>query len=193
VPSPEEVAAAVSRNVRRLRTARGWTLDVLAARSGVSKGMLVQIEQDRTNPSLGTLTRIAEAYGVTLGALVELTLAPVVRRVRGDEAVDLWRGAGGSHGRLLFGSSTRPHVELWRWSLATGVGHDADAHQPGTQEVLHVEGGTLTLFVDGDPHEIPAGDSVSFTADRPHSYRNDGDAPLTFVMVVQPPAGADEG
>ena len=52
---PAEVAGAVALNLRRLRTSRQWSLDTLAARSGVSKGMLVQLEGARTNPSLGTL------------------------------------------------------------------------------------------------------------------------------------------
>ena len=53
--------------VRRLRTAKGWSLDQLAARSGVSKGMLVHLEQARTNPSLGTLCKVAETLGIPDG------------------------------------------------------------------------------------------------------------------------------
>ena len=39
---------------------RRWTLEQLAARSGVSKGMVVQIEQGRTHPSIGTQSKVAE-------------------------------------------------------------------------------------------------------------------------------------
>src|SRR5215831_19499780 len=79
--SPEAVAAAVARNTRRLRHARGWSLDQLAQRSGVSKGMLVHLEAARTNPSLGTLCKVAETLDVSLAGLVELHEAPVVRVV----------------------------------------------------------------------------------------------------------------
>ena len=68
---PAEVAGAVALNLRRLRTSRQWSLDTLATRSGVSKGMLVQLEAARTNPSLGTLCRVAEALSVSLTALIE--------------------------------------------------------------------------------------------------------------------------
>lgn len=36
--------AAIARNVRAARGSRGWSLDALAARSGVSKGVLVTLE-----------------------------------------------------------------------------------------------------------------------------------------------------
>ena len=71
MPTSEAVAAAVARNTRRLRTERGWSLDQLAHRSGVSKGMLVHLEQARTNPSLGTLCKVAETLGVSLAGLIE--------------------------------------------------------------------------------------------------------------------------
>src|SRR5689334_7193159 len=100
---PDAVAEAVAANVRRERAARGFSLDALAARSGVSKGMLVQIERGGTNPSIGTLCRVASALGVTLPRLVEAVEAPAVRLVRATEAAVLWRGRAGGAGRLLAG------------------------------------------------------------------------------------------
>ena len=189
MPEPEAVAAAVARNVRRLRRARGWTLDTLAARSGVSKGMLVGIEGGRTNPSIGTLCRVAEAFDANLGLLVELDETPVVRRVRADEAVRLWRGASPeSEGLLLMGSDRGEHLELWEWRIAAGDAHAGDPHPGGTREFLYVLEGALTLDVDAERLHVPAGELLAFDADRPHRYANDGDRPLRFVMLVaQPP------
>src|SRR5262249_55328745 len=104
VPDPQVVARAIARNVRRLRTNRGYTLDELASRAGVSRGMVIQIEQDRTNPSVGTLTRIADALGASIAQLVEVTDAPAVRVVPAAEAVPLWRGRRGGVG----GAPARP-------------------------------------------------------------------------------------
>lgn len=194
MPDPELVAAAVARNVRRLRTERAWTLDVLASRSGVSKGMLIQVEQARTNPSLGTLCRIAEAIGVSLARLVELDEAPAVRVVTADQAAVLWRSAAGSAASLLVGSDRSEHLELWDWSLAAGDVHRTDPHSPGTQELLHVTAGVLGLEVDGRLHRVEAGGAAAFQADRPHAYRNDGAVPVRLTMaVVQPQSDLDPG
>ena len=88
--------STIARNVRALRSQHGWTLDELSGRSGVSKGMLVQIEQNRTDPSIGTLSRIAEAFGESLASLVELGQSPTVWLVAPDQAVELWHGRPGS-------------------------------------------------------------------------------------------------
>jgi transcriptional regulator with XRE-family HTH domain len=193
MPSPEAVAAAVARNTRRVRTARGWSLDQLATRSGVSKGMLVHLEQARTNPSLGTLCKVSETLGVSLAALVELHEAPVVRVVQPDEVVRLWHSDAGSFGDLLVGSDERDHLELWHWTLAAGDAHGAEAHATGTREMVHVVSGTLTVEVDGVPHAVPAGGAALFHADRPHAYRNDGRGAVSLVMVVlQPDADLEE-
>lgn len=193
MPDSEVVAAAVARNTRRLRTARGWSLDHLASRSGVSKGMLVHLEQARTNPSLGTLCKICETFGVSLASLVELHEAPVVRVVRPSETVELWTGKAGSSGKLLVGSEERDHVELWRWVLAPGDELRSDAHADGTRELLHVVDGTLTLVVDEVTHTVAASGAALFHADRPHVYRNEHKRQVRFVMVVlQPDADLDE-
>src|SRR5512139_1391758 len=118
MPTSGEVAAAVAHNTRRLRTLRGWSLDRLAARSGVSKGMLVHLEQARTNPSLGTLCKVAETLGISLAGLVEPPEAVTVRIVEPAEVVRLWTSDGGSVGDLLVGSDERDHLELWHWTLA---------------------------------------------------------------------------
>jgi len=191
--TPEDVAAAVARNTRRLRTARGWSLDRLAQRSGVSKGMLVQLEGARTNPSLGTLCKLAETLGVSLAGLVELHEAPAVRVVRPDEVARLWASEAGSAGDLLVGSDERDHLELWHWTLAPGDRHDSDAHARGTREMMHVLAGEMILTVDGSDHVVRSGGAAMFVADIDHAYRNDGAVPVELVMVVlQPDADLDE-
>lgn len=193
MPDPEEVAAAIARNARELRNEREWSLDHLASRSGVSKGMLVQIEQARTNPSIATLCRIADAFGVNLAQLVELTDTASVRVVAADEVVRLWLGEKGSSGDLLLGTDRSEHVEMWRWHLAPGDAHLSDGHLVGTRELLAVLSGTLTLEVADEPHEVKAGGAVLFEADGPHVYRNAHKKPLDLVLVVVQPASVEPG
>lgn len=182
------VSAAIARNVRTLRTAHGWSLDVLSQRSGVSKGLLVQIEQGGSNPSIGTLTRICEALDVTIAQLVDLGELPAVRLVREREAVTLWRD-GRSHADLLLGMERREHIELWTWRLEPGAEYRADAHAAGTREMLHVVAGSLRLVVEGSAYDLDAGDSVLFSADRAHTYAGTGSEGTRFHMVVvMPPA-----
>ena len=74
-----DLAGALARTLQSLRAERGWSLDQLAARSGVSKGVLVALEQARSNPNLATLARISDAFGVPVTYLVDVPAEPSVR------------------------------------------------------------------------------------------------------------------
>ena len=191
MPLPEEVNAAVGRNVRAGRTRLAWSLEELAARSGVSKGMLHQVEQARTNPSIATICRLADALGVTVASLVEAPEVPSARVVRADQAIQLWNGEPGSSHRLLVGSGTREQVELWDARLAPGDGYQGEPHPAGTRELLLVIDGELTMDVDGVPHLVGPGDAIAFVADCAHAYRNAGDIPVRFTMAVVHAAKAE--
>jgi transcriptional regulator with XRE-family HTH domain len=184
VPEPEVVTVAVGRNVRSERSRKAWTLDDLAARSGVSKGMLVQVEQARSNPSIATICRLATALGVSVASLVEAPEVPATRIVQADEGIVLWTGKPGSSSTLLVGSGTREQVELWDVRMAPDDGYRGEPHPPGTRELLLVIDGELTLEVDGVEYRVPEGGATAFVADRPHAYRNKGEKPLRLSMTV---------
>lgn len=178
------IGESVARTVRSLRAAHAWSLDQLATRSGVSKGVLVALEQGRGNPSLGTLVRISEALGVPLTRLVQVDDEPTVRIFPPGRHVPLWQGPSGGVGVLLAGSDPRPSVELWKWEMHPGEPHQSESHTTGTKEIAYVEEGTLTLSVDGREHLIGAGTAAVFPGDRPHAYGNDGETVCRFILAV---------
>jgi transcriptional regulator with XRE-family HTH domain len=178
---------SLARNVRRWRTERGFTLDVLAARAGVSRGMLIQIEQARTNPSLGTVVKIGDALGISLTTLLDFEQGPRVRVVPAGQAVRMWHTDAGSFSRLLAGAEAPGPLELWEWRLMPGEQSPSDPHPAGTVELLHVVTGELTLTVDGTEHRVPAGASAAFDADAPHVYGNRGASPVEMVLAVSVP------
>jgi transcriptional regulator with XRE-family HTH domain len=187
--SVEEITAAVALHVRALRTGRGWSLDELSGRSSVSKGMLVQIEAARTNPSIGTLARIADAFGVTVGRLLQPANDRSVHLSDITEAPVLWRGGRGGAGRLLRGLTDPDFVELWDWRFAPHERYEAEDHQPGTRELCHVLLGELVITVDGVDHTVLAGQTLDFRSDRLHVYRNLTDATARMMMVICIPPG----
>ncbi|MGR6321608.1 cupin domain-containing protein [Micromonospora soli] len=183
------VTSAVARQVRELRAARGWSFEELAGRSGVSKGMLVQIEGARTNPSIGTLCRVADAFGVSIAQLLEPAEERRVRISATADAPVLWRGDQGGTARLLNGVGEPDLVELWEWRLEPGERHDSPDHPRGSREMLHVLVGAVTVTVDGVDHDVRAGHTIEFHADQEHGYRTAGEEPARLVMVVVTPSG----
>lgn len=75
VPSnPDPLLLAFGLEVRRRRDALGWSLDVLAGRTGLSRTMLIGIEHGRRNPSLKTLVAVANALEVSPAEMLAAAL-----------------------------------------------------------------------------------------------------------------------
>src|SRR6201987_884008 len=158
-----DLTSAVARTLQALRADRGWSLDQLAARSGVSKGVLVALEQGRSNPNLATLARIGDAFGVPVTLLVDLGGEPAIRVSSPDASRVLWRGPSGGTGTIIGATDPPWAVELWRWEVMPGEEFGGDAHAPATREMVWVEAGRLTLTVAGGRDGVApgAGDRVT--------------------------------
>jgi transcriptional regulator with XRE-family HTH domain len=184
----DSVARAIGARVRHGRSSRGWTLDQLAERSGVSRRMLVSIEQGAANPSIATLLLVSDALGIGLPALVELDDSPGLRVTRAGTAPVLWRGKLGGRAVLVAGTEPPDVTELWDWTLGPGESHSSPAHAAGTRELLVVLDGQIELRVGQHAEVLATGDSASFAGDLPHGYVNASTARAgRFALTVFEP------
>jgi transcriptional regulator with XRE-family HTH domain len=182
-----DLASAIGRRVKQERNSRSWTLDQLAAFAGVSRRMLVSVEQGAVNPSVGTLLRLSDALGIGLPALVEPPEPKSVKVTRQGEAAALWSGAAGGLGVLVAGTAPPNVVELWDWTLGPGDRHASEAHSTGTKELIHVLAGSITVEIVGQTVSLDPGDAVSFPGDIDHAYANPGTEPARFSLAVFEP------
>ena len=188
---PRRVEAALAHNLREWRSRRGWSQAELAARADLSKGMLAQIEQSQTNPSIATLCKLANALGVALPRLVEVADEPAIRRVARDDVAWLWHGRGkGSAAGLVGGIESPVPVELWDWTMGAKDAYDALAHPAGTREIVYALEGQVLITIEGVEVRIAAGEGAVFQADRAHRYAATGGRAARFVMVVMEPITA---
>src|SRR5579871_1235604 len=80
-----DLAPVVGRNLRKLRTQRGLSLERLAKGSGVSRAMLGQIELGQSAPTINVLWKIARALGIPFSALITNRAARSEERRVGKE------------------------------------------------------------------------------------------------------------
>ncbi|MEU0248260.1 helix-turn-helix transcriptional regulator [Streptomyces sp. NPDC006235] len=66
---PDPDLDALRLELARLRAARGWTYDELAARSGLARRTVIEIEQGRTIGTLKTWHALAHALGIPFDEL----------------------------------------------------------------------------------------------------------------------------
>jgi transcriptional regulator with XRE-family HTH domain len=184
----DSVALAIGGRVRQGRAGRGWTLDQLAERSGVSRRMLVSIEQGSANPSIATLLLISDALGIGLPALVDMDRSPGLRVTRTGSAAVLWRGKLGGRAALVAGTEPPDVTELWDWTLGPGESHSSPPHAAGTRELLLVLDGQVELRAGQHAEVLATGDSASFLGDLPHGYLNASPAQAArFALTVFEP------
>lgn len=176
-----------ARVIRGLREQRQWTLDHAAARLGVSRRLIAQIEAGTANPSLSTLLTIAEGFGVHLTDLFDTPAQPDHIQVQEnpDAAPALWATKNGSSAQLLLG---RGALELWHWSLEPGDFRSSAAHGADSAETLYVTSGTIELRAGEDKARLFQGGSAILNSGVAHEYRNPGSDTAKFVLTVFDPA-----
>jgi XRE family transcriptional regulator, regulator of sulfur utilization len=174
--------------VRALREAMDLSLRDLAERSGVSAPMLSQVERGETSPTLQIAGRIAAGLELRLSQLLRLDEAGTVTVVRSSDRRRGGSARGGHSIEILTAPLPGQRAELSRHTLApgaqTGGPGDPPMHEAGSREIALVESGTVVLDIDGERHELAAGDCVTFDADLAHHFENPGPGEAAILAVV---------
>jgi len=188
--SDSEPADAINRHlggrVKHLRAGRGWSLESLANASGVSRSMLSQIEREQANPTLAVTLRIARAFGLTLGELIEMPgAASAVTVIRANDHAYHYRSEKDCRIRTLSPLNLEKDVEFYEVRLQPGGALRSSPHFEGTREFLTVQKGRLRIESAGDAEELGSGDSASYRADVPHALINiSKNEAIMFLIVI---------
>jgi transcriptional regulator with XRE-family HTH domain len=179
-------ATRVGARVRALREAMDLSLRDLAERTGVSAPMLSQVERGETSPTLAVAERIAAGLDLTLSQLLRLDERGHVVVTRAGERRTRTRRGHRTEELTppLPGQRADVSVHVLDPGAATGRAGDPPLHEPGARETAIVLAGAVSLMIDDERHDLGEGDSVTFDADLPHHFTNEGDVPARFLAVV---------
>jgi transcriptional regulator with XRE-family HTH domain len=180
----DEINARVAERLRAVRRAQDLSLEELAARSGVSRAMLSQIETLKANPTIAVLWRIARGLGVPFSELLGDEAAPAVRLARAADARFLYSANRAFRSRPLLANVPGHTVELYELRLEAGTVEDAEPHPPGSFEQIVVVAGRLALSFGTESYELGARDALLFRADQPHRYRAAGKRAFEGLSLI---------
>ena len=179
-------AQEIGIKLRALRSDRAMSIADLAAKAGVSAGIISQIERGKSNPSMKTLQRIRTALGVSLWAFLEqpppaTSVDPVFAR-RADDRLRIVVGSNKLIKELL---SPLNHESLRFMSIIM------PAHSR-TEEVVVGAGekggfvveGVVELTVGDQTTTLSKDDSFQFRCDQPHQVANTSDAPARIIWIM---------
>jgi len=184
--SVEAGTPTIGNRVRSLREAMGLSLRDLGERSGVSAPMLSQVERGETSPTLAVAAKIAAGLELTLSQLLRLDEGEHVAVSRAGERRLLERGGHRYEELTPPLPGQRADVSLHRLAPGTTTGgpDDPPLHEPGSRETAVVLEGSVDLFIDGRREQLDQGDAVTFDADLPHHFENNGSRHARLIAVV---------
>lgn len=172
-----DVLVHVSQNLRRFRHAAGMSQQALADASGISRRMIVGVENGEANVSLASLDRLAIALGVDFTAMVK---GPGAEPRNVNET--MWRGADPADFALLLGSvPAQQEAQLWVWSLAPDHRYQAEPDPAGWHEIIYVTQGRLALELESETVLLNPGEFRVFPSDQHYAYANAGEDVTHFL------------
>lgn len=178
----------VGATLRAARQLRGMSLQELAGKSGVSVGMISQVERGRANPSMRLLTALRRALNISLqelfGELSEPQKGPsedpdFVRRAADRAVIDL-----GHMRKELLTSSGRQNLQIMLLKIEAGGHSGGSALSYPAEKGGLVLSGEVVLSVNGRQAVLRAGDSFSFDSAQAHSIRNDSLETAEVIWII---------
>ncbi|WP_369721639.1 helix-turn-helix domain-containing protein [Bradyrhizobium sp. LLZ17] len=159
--------------VRLLRQRAGLSIQDVANRTGLSNGMISQLERARAMPSIRTLRLLSIALDVPISYFFETPDAADVQRyiVRKSSRRLLRLTASGVVKEALT-PSDKGQLELYELTLNPGASSGTDFLQHTGEKAGYIISGSLRLWLDNQAHLLEAGDSFRFPSTVPHMFDN---------------------
>jgi len=189
--SREAVSVDVGNRLRQLREGRKVSMRTLAQMSGLSANALSMIERGKTSPSVSTLYRLADALGVPVTDFFspESSRKRVVF-LKGEERPrlpfmrGLWEGLGGEQftGRMM----------PFMLTLENGASSGPNNVVHTGHEFVYCLRGQLEYMVENQVYTLEAGDSLLFSAQLKHRWRNPGGLVTNALIVISDYAEGDQ-
>ena len=178
-------------NVKRERLSRNWSLEDLAKICGVSKAMLSQVESGKVNPTIGTLWKIATALEVDLNLLLQgkKEILKCFEVGRSNDLPLLHENQSGEVTiKVLSGKDLLGKLEFYHLTFAEKAVLSSDAHYPGSEEIVTVISGKVSVSVRERSTILQSGDVLRFASDLPHCIKNCASGNSVLHMIVRFPS-----
>jgi transcriptional regulator with XRE-family HTH domain len=190
-PASESPGFGIGVRIRHARMTRGLRLREVAAKADCSESLLSKIENDKVEPSLSVLHRIAGALNITVGELFAKAneAAGVVSRSGARPVVTmdpLRQGFGLQMERLIVHDPR--HLLQGNIHIVAPHGGSEGLISHAGEEVGYVIEGQLELTVGDQTFLLGEDDSFFFRSELPHGYRNPGPGRTRVIFINSPPS-----
>ncbi|MDD2921285.1 MAG: XRE family transcriptional regulator [Anaerolineales bacterium] len=179
----EAASINVATHLRELREARNISMRTLATKSGLSANALSMIERGKTSPSVSTLYKLADALGVSITAFFGAeTEKKRIVFLKSDERsrMPFTRGVF----EALGGEQFIGRVEPFMLTLESGAACGPHSMVHSGHEFVFCLRGKLEYQVDKDVFLLEAGDSLLFSSNLQHKWKNPGNTVTNALVII---------
>jgi transcriptional regulator with XRE-family HTH domain len=177
----------IAARIHAERSSRGWSLDELAERSGVSRAMISKVERGESSPTASVLGRLSSAFGLTLSQLLARAEQGTGRLLNRQEEQERWHDPEtGFERRTLTPPSALTPLELVRGELPpkARVDYPAAAFSFIEDQQIVVVAGRLLFRQGTEQYRMRAGDCLRLGPPADCRFENPGGVPCRYLVAV---------
>lgn len=183
----DRIISKLGEKIKALRTERGWSLQDLAHKSGISAAGIHRIESNGITPTVTTMMKIADALGKKVGFFIEEEKEDAVFVRSGEresiftfkKGLDLQCVSAKKYGDFIM-TAAYAVVEVMASSGKKPMSHRGE-------ELVYCLHGKMEFRVNGNIYVLNPGDGLHFRTLAEHTWRNIGDARARLIWVLAVP------
>lgn len=176
----------IGARLRALRKKQGLSIATLAERSGVSTGLISQIEREMVVPTVVSIYRISQALGTEIGYFFPAPSPRPYDLLHEGQRKLIITGDGTSRYELLNPDLPDRILDMVKVTLKGGQSFDHDCISHAGAECGYVLSGVLTVLLNEQAVELFPGDSLSYDSTLPHKYINNGPEDCVSIWAMTP-------
>jgi transcriptional regulator with XRE-family HTH domain len=184
--------AAIDRRIAdrlgRLRAERGWSLQQLAARTGISRATLSRLERGEVSPTAAMLGRLCGVFGWTLSRLMAEAETRTPHLVASAAQMH-WTDPETSYRRRIL-SPPAPGLrgELVEVRIPSGATVSFDVPPVnGLEHHLWMLDGAMTVEVDGSTFRLRANDCLRYVLTGASRFTATGKRDARYIVALVHP------
>lgn len=178
--------ANIGSKIRELRRAKNLNITDLSSMSGLSTGLISEIERDKVVPTITAMLKIVNALGVTMGYFFDEE-KDVSALVRKNERRTIITDDKSRIYELLTPTYNR-QIEFILIKLNGCTHRIEEAISHDGEECGYVIKGSMVVIIEGKRHVLHEGDSIYFNSSKPHVYESYDDNESISIWAMTPPS-----
>lgn len=184
----EDINIRIAQQVREIRLARGYTLDILASRCQVSRSAISLIERGEASPTAVVLEKLANGLGVPLTQLFDSppntqSPQPMVRRTQQAEWKDPETGYIRRQVSPPNWKSPFQIVEI-EFPAQSRVTYETSTNSKVVLQQIWVIEGQIDIQLGENFYALQEGDCLAMQLDQPIIYSNPSSKAARYILVV---------